>query len=159
MQYEPLAVEYADLLERVYALLIDGSIILLMVVVSFIVYFMGNSIAGSYTTSGLVGISVILVCVFSLLYFSYFESSEKQATPGKQAASIIVTDRHGRRISFMRAVARNLVKGLASVVSIIPIMASGKKQGVHDMMAGTLVVKKKNKSKELKRRTTTVTRK
>lgn len=151
MQYEPLSVEYADLLKRIYALLIDGSVILLMGAVSFIVYFIGNSI-GAYTTSDFVGISVILVCAFSLLYFSYFESSEKQATPGKQAAGIIVTDKHGQRISFMRAVARNLLKGLASVVSIIPIATSGKKQGVHDMMAGTLVVKKNEKIKPVTRR-------
>lgn len=150
MQYEPLAVEYAELLERIYALLVDGSIILLMGVVSFIVYFIGNSIAGSYTAPDFVGISVILVCVFSLLYFSYFESSERQATPGKQAAGIIVTDKHGQRISFMRAVARNILKGLASVVSIIPIATSGKKQGVHDMMAGTLVVVSKNEKKNIR---------
>lgn len=152
MQYEPLSVEYADLLERVYALLVDGSIILLMGVVSFIVYFIGNSIAGSYTTSEFAGMAVILVCVFSLLYFSYFESSERQATPGKQAAGIIVTNKQGQRISFMRAVARNLLKGLASVVSIIPIATSGKKQGVHDMIAGTVVVRKKKPSKKPKKR-------
>ncbi len=149
---EPLSVEYADLLGRAYALLIDGSILLLMLVISFIVYSVGNAI-GSYTASELAGISVILLCVFSFLYFPYFESSEKQATPGKEAAGIIVTDKHGRRISFARAVARNLLKWLASVVSIIPIAASGKKQGVHDMMAGTLVVVKK-KNEELRKKST-----
>ncbi len=116
-----------------------------MVVVSFIVYFIGNSIVGSYTASEFAGMAVILVCVFSLLYFSYFESSERQATPGKQAAGIIVTDKHGQRISFTRAIARNVLKGPASVVSIIPIVTGGKKQGVHDIMAGTLVVKKNEK--------------
>ncbi len=151
MQYEPLSVEYADLLGRTYALLIDGSIILLMWVVSFIVYFIGNSIVGPYTASEFAAMSVILVCAFSLLYFSYFESSEKQATPGKQAAGIIVTDKRGQRISFIRAVARNLLKGLASVVSIIPIMASGKKEGIHDMVTGTLVAVKKKTSEKPKK--------
>ncbi|MFX1561760.1 MAG: RDD family protein [Promethearchaeota archaeon] len=76
-------------------------------------------------------------------YFSAFESSGYQGTPGKMACNIIVTDIDGRRISFARAFARNLSKMFSDITLLIGyllIALTERKQGLHDMIAGTLVV-------------------
>ena len=73
------------------------------------------------------------------------ESSANQATVGKMALGIQVTDLQGNRISFGRALGRTLAKILSGLILLIGyIMAAftEKKQGLHDMIAGTLVVKK-----------------
>jgi ankyrin repeat protein/uncharacterized RDD family membrane protein YckC len=52
------------------------------------------------------------------LYFAYFESSKKQATPGKRYVGEIVTDRMGNRISFGRASLRYIIKSLPVLLMI-----------------------------------------
>ncbi|MFW9984627.1 MAG: RDD family protein [Candidatus Odinarchaeota archaeon] len=91
-------------------------------------------------------ISDFLLGIFtSLLYYSIFESSSHQATPGKMALGIIVTDIAGQRISFGRAVARDLSK-IISVLTLgigyLMIGFTDEKRGLHDYIAGTLVINK-----------------
>ncbi len=91
-------------------------------------------------------ISDFLLGIFtSLLYYSIFESSSYQATPGKMALGIIVTDIAGQRISFGRAVARDLSKILSVLTLGIGYLIIGfteEKRGLHDYIAGTLVINK-----------------
>lgn len=78
-----------------------------------------------------------------LLYFTIMESSSYQATFGKKLMNIKVTDMDGRKISFWRSVLRNLAKILSSMVYYLGYLMIGltrKKQGLHDMIAGCLVV-------------------
>ncbi len=80
------------------------------------------------------------------LYFAIMESSSKQATIGKQASGIIVTDYQGERISFARATGRYFAKQLSILIlgiGYLMVAFTKKKQGLHDMMAGCLVVGKK----------------
>lgn len=82
----------------------------------------------------------------SWLYFALMESSESQATLGKKAIGIIVTDLEGRRISFGRATGRYFAKTLINAINIVALInaimvgVTARKQGLHDMMASTLVV-------------------
>ncbi len=72
------------------------------------------------------------------------ESSEKQATLGKMAVGIKVIDMHGKRISFLHATGRNFAKIISVAICMIGylmIIFTEKKQGLHDMIAGTLVVR------------------
>ena len=84
--------------------------------------------------------------VQSLLTWAYFalcESSVMQATPGKLVMGIRVTDDEGRRISFLRATGRHFGKIISTFALCIGFMMAGwttRKQALHDMMAGTLVV-------------------
>lgn len=74
------------------------------------------------------------------------ESSAKQATLGKMAVGIVVTDMNGGRISFGNATGRffgKILSGLIIYVGFIMVAFTDKKQGLHDMMAGTLVVQKR----------------
>lgn len=80
------------------------------------------------------------------LYEAIMVSSTSQATLGKMAIGIIVTDEDGKRISFGRATARYFGKFLSGLILNIGYIMAGftqKKQALHDMIAETLVVKKR----------------
>jgi len=83
--------------------------------------------------------------IISLLYFSFMESSKYQASVGKLALGLIVTDMEGNRIDFGKALLRNIGKFVSAFILLIGyIMAAftDKKQALHDMIASTLVLKK-----------------
>ena len=88
---------------------------------------------------------IALVLIAHLLYFTFFESSKLQATPGKMLIGIIVTDLQGQRISFLRALGRNLGKVLSHMLLNIGFIMAGftaRRQALHDLLAETLVVMK-----------------
>lgn len=83
--------------------------------------------------------------VVSWLYYALSESSPKQATLGKQALGIVVTDLNGKRISFGKATGRYFGKYLSTITLFIGYLMAAftdKNQALHDIMAGTLVVKR-----------------
>ena len=79
------------------------------------------------------------------LYFAGMESSERQATFGKSVMSLRVANYEGKRISFGHATGRFFAKIVSGMVplAIGYIMAAftAKKQALHDLIAGTLVLK------------------
>ena len=79
------------------------------------------------------------------VYVMYFLSSEMMATPGKMAMGLIVTDGDGNRISAGTAATRWIGYFLSAIVLLIGFFMIGfteKKEGLHDKLAGTLVVYK-----------------
>jgi len=83
--------------------------------------------------------------VLNWLYYALLESSAWQATLGKKALGLEVTDMEGRRISFGRATGRFFAKIISSIILFIGFIMAGfteKKQALHDMIAGTLVIRK-----------------
>ncbi len=77
------------------------------------------------------------------IYGAAFESSAWQATPGKRAFRMRVTDLDGERISFLRATGRHFAKNL----SALPLFGgyflaafTQKRQTLHDMIAECFVV-------------------
>lgn len=92
---------------------------------------------------GLLLLVTLLGFVAQWLYFALFESSSLHATPGKLAMGIKVVDGAGHRISFGRATGRWFGKIVSGLILNIGYMMAGwteRKQALHDMMAGTLVV-------------------
>jgi uncharacterized RDD family membrane protein YckC len=91
-------------------------------------------------------IFVIISVLLQWLYFAYLESGEKQATWGKQAMGMYVTDMAGQRITFGRASGRFFAKIVSGLVPFFIgyIMAAftARKQALHDMIANTLVLKR-----------------
>ncbi len=87
----------------------------------------------------------LVLLVMNWLYYALQESGAAQATLGKRALHLLVTDRQGRRIGFGQATGRYFGKFI-SVFSIgIGFMMAGwtqRKQALHDMLADTLVVRK-----------------
>ena len=81
----------------------------------------------------------------SWLYFALMESSSKQGTLGKMALGIKVTDLDGNRISFGKATGRyfgKILSGMIMNIGFIMAAFTDKKQGLHDMLAKTLVLNK-----------------
>lgn len=79
------------------------------------------------------------------LYRALMESSSQQATLGKMAIGIKVTDIDGRRIGFWRATGRHFAQFLSSITLGIGFIMAGftkRRQALHDKLAGTLVVRK-----------------
>ena len=90
-------------------------------------------------------ISGLISWVVNLLYFSFMESSKFQATIGKLALGIKVTDLGGQKLDFFKALVRNISKIVSSFILLIGYIMAGfteKKQALHDMIAGTLVINK-----------------
>jgi len=91
------------------------------------------------------GVTFILLLFGSWLYEAFMESSSYQATVGKMIFGMKVTDLNGNRISFERATGRHFAKWLSGVIlgiGYIMVAFTERKQGLHDILAGTLVPRK-----------------
>jgi len=81
--------------------------------------------------------------VLNWLYFALMESSERQATLGKMALGLRVTNLDGGRISFGQGTGRYFGRILSAIILFIGyfmMLWDDKKQTLHDKMANTLVV-------------------
>jgi uncharacterized RDD family membrane protein YckC len=80
------------------------------------------------------------------LYHAYFESSSWQATPGKRVLSLYVTDLNGQPISFLHATGRHFSKIITGLIPLgLGYIMAGfteRRQALHDMIAGTLVLRR-----------------
>jgi uncharacterized RDD family membrane protein YckC len=141
-------VGYGGFWIRVVAAIIDA-IILRVVVAPVGMIFGGLGMAGMMSGiphAGLHilggGITIILLIFGSWLYEAFMESSSYQATLGKMIFGMKVTDLNGNRISFERATGRHFAKWLSTIIMCIGFIMVGltdRKQGLHDLLAGTLV--------------------
>lgn len=88
----------------------------------------------------------VAVTVMGFLYYTLFECSKWQATPGKLALRLRVTDVQGQGISLSRSATRNAVRLTNIVTGLIPFVCylavawTQRKQGLHDLLAHTLVL-------------------
>lgn len=87
---------------------------------------------------------VALALAGQWLYEALLTSSSWQATIGKRVLRLKVVDEAGNRISFARATGRFFAKFLSSMffcIGFLMIAFTQRKSGLHDMIAGTLVVR------------------
>src|SRR5262249_20754024 len=94
----------------------------------------------------------LLPPLVALLYSTILESSSLQATIGKLAVGIKVTDLRGERIGFGQALGRALAHLISNFTFFIGYVVCGftpKRQTLHDLIAGTLVVRKKFEPEEV----------
>ena len=86
----------------------------------------------------------IIGIILNWLYFACMESSRCQATLGKMALGIKVTDALGNRLTFGHATGRHFAKILAAIPLGIGFMMAGltdRKQALHDIIASTFVIR------------------
>ena len=103
------------------------------------------SIFGGKQLGAVFGLKFTGSILIHWLYWAGLESSGYQATLGKMALGLIVTDLKGEPIAFGRATGRYFGKFISALLLGIGFLMAGwteKKQALHDIMAGTLVVKK-----------------
>ena len=136
------ALMYAGFWQRFLAFVIDGLLIafvsVLVYVVTLVLFF---SVFSSY-----IQIEQWIVFILTILYFALMESSSHQGTIGKILVGLKVTDLNGNRISFGRALGRyfgKIISTLIIFIGYLMIAFTEKEQGLHDIIAGTLVVKSK----------------
>jgi uncharacterized RDD family membrane protein YckC len=164
MQHQPASLaqgpKYAGFWIRALAALIDCVLLLaasfvIMIIVFIATGFLGVATSGSWANGGhairaesaypvVITVSLLLSFAFCWLWLTVAESSGWQATVGKRLLGLKVTDETGSRISFGRANGRFFAKMLSSLGScagFIMVAFTAKRQGLHDKMAHTLVVK------------------
>ena len=95
---------YAGFWKRFAALLIDSIVV---------------SVASGLISAATVGVGSVSIFVLPWLYEALMLSSEKQATLGKMALGIAVTDLSGGRISFGRATGRHFDGVLEEVFDLV----------------------------------------
>ncbi|NET45602.1 type IV pilin-like G/H family protein [Okeania sp. SIO2B3] len=133
--------EYGGFWNRFAAAFIDG--VILSIGGSLLGGLLGvfYGLAGGTSEDASV-LGFFLSIIWNWLYYAIMESSAKQATLGKMAIGLVVTDQNDNRLTFGRATARYFAKWLSSILLMIGyIMAAftKKKQALHDMIAGTVV--------------------
>ncbi len=123
---------------RLVAAIIDG-----MIAQSFLIVL---SAGLAFTLKGDIPSWIpFLLWIVTALYFIGMEASAKQATIGKMIAGVRVTDANGARISFLRSLGRYGMKVVSAMFPPIFLMIAftDRKRALHDMVAGTLVIKYK----------------
>jgi uncharacterized RDD family membrane protein YckC len=148
---------YGGFWKRVGAYLIDGLILLIPMILVGYAMGMGPAeekmnAAMAAGTSSLLALSQFQDDIFparmvwlamSWIYFACFEASTWQATPGKRALGMIVTDLDGRRIGFGRASGRffgKLLSGFILMIGYLMVAFTARSQALHDLIASTLVI-------------------
>lgn len=134
----------AGFMKRAVAIFIDAFLLtIIMFIVMFVLgMFVGGMISDPENVAKASNFGMLLNVVVVWLYFAMQESSEEQATLGKRVMRIYVTNKEGSRLSFPQATIRYFSKYLSSILMIGFIMAAftKNKQGLHDLIADTLVV-------------------
>jgi len=146
--YQPDTVQYAGFWWRFLAYLIDSMISAcvffpLGVILGVAIVASGQDPASAPMLAARLGLNGVSILA-AWLYFALCESSSWQATVGKKVLGLRVTDLNRNRISFGQATGRHFAKILSALIlfiGFIMIAFSDQKQGLHDTIAGTLVLK------------------
>jgi uncharacterized RDD family membrane protein YckC/Tfp pilus assembly major pilin PilA len=136
---------HAGFWRRFVALFIDGLVLAVPLVV--LAGVLGVALAASGSSSGDEGLLVVLfyLGMFAVrgTYFAAMHASAWQATLGKLAVGIKVTDDRGGRLTFGHALGRWLAAGLSHLVFEVGFLMAAfteRKRALHDLVAGTQVV-------------------
>lgn len=142
--------QYGGFWRRFVAYIIDAIVLYIVAIPIFMIAGVGNMMSMDPAAQPEIGagfwIAYLAVIVINWLYFALLESSGKQATLGKMALGMVVTDLDGNRISFGKATGRffgKLLSGLILLIGYIMAAFTERKQALHDMLAGTLVLKRR----------------
>ncbi|HEO72618.1 MAG TPA: hypothetical protein ENN80_15275 [Candidatus Hydrogenedentes bacterium] len=135
---------YAGFWLRFIAAFIDGLVLVIpsILLMAFLGVFLHAAGANPETFAALLQVGTLVV---GWLYYAGMESSGLCATIGKRAMGIAVTDVYGNPITFAKASGRfwgKLVSAMMLYVGFLMAAFTSKKQALHDMMAGCLVVRR-----------------
>lgn len=135
---------YASFSDRFAANQIDGFVSFVLLILAFFVtsYYM----LPYYPITKEFIIEVMVYCMIFTPwpYFALMHSSRLQATIGKKTVGIKITDMHGERIGFLRATLRYFCLWLFFPFFFTFFMTP-RRQMLHDLICGTVVVRRKIK--------------
>jgi uncharacterized RDD family membrane protein YckC len=136
---------YAGFWKRVAAAIIDAIVTMTGGFAIGFVFGIVMVAGGTNDPAVLEGMGNILGIILSWGYYAVMESSPTQGTLGKMALGIKVTDLEGNKVGFGQATGRHfgkIISALLLLIGFFMVAFTKKKQGLHDMMAGCLVVNK-----------------
>lgn len=145
-------VVYAGFWKRTAAYLIDSFVLMVVIGILGAVFGVlgvlsmaskGDPSAFSTGSLAFIGLFYVLEIVVMAGYFAVMHASGSQATLGKMAVGIKVTDENGQRIGIARGIGRffaTIVSSLILLVGYLMAAFTDRKRALHDMIAGTLVV-------------------
>lgn len=137
--------EYVGLWIRFAAMLVDVIILVAAVVVLMIPLYSAMSSNNTIAQTLSVALFLVLRITVPWLYFALMESSANQGTLGKMALGVKVVDQFNQRVTFGRATGRffgKILSGAVCYIGFIMAAFTQNHQALHDIIAGTYVVKK-----------------
>jgi uncharacterized RDD family membrane protein YckC/DNA-directed RNA polymerase subunit M/transcription elongation factor TFIIS len=137
------SVRYAGFWIRLCAAFIDMVVMIIPVSLVSVLYRAATPVYDEFEFFIVSVMDLFINAVIWWIYHAVLESSAWQGTVGKKTLGLKVTNLYGNRISFGHAAGRYFAKFLSCTVLFIGYLMVGwtaKKQGLHDMLAGTLVV-------------------
>lgn len=141
-----LSYALAGLGERLLAQLIDSFILLVLsslVIALYLTFGIGEGDFEELLQDGVV-ISLLQIAT-SALYYIYFLTRHNGQTPGKAALGIRIVKLNGAQLTAWDAILRNIIgyylSGLFFVLGYLWALWDERRQGWHDKLAGTVVIK------------------
>ena len=129
-------VQYAGFWVRLVAYVIDS--VIFAVILGLVFFFIGR-------VDEITEMLINLLGLFAwALYLIIMHASSWQATVGKRILGIKVVDEYGDRISLSRSTGRFFSEFLSTILLMIGYLMIGfhrHKRGLHDIIAGTFVIK------------------
>jgi uncharacterized RDD family membrane protein YckC len=116
-----------------------------VVMIVLVIYKLVSTAKGVDTGTVILAFLPLTITFLASFYFAVMESSPLQGTVGKKVLGLYVSDIDGRRLTLGRAIGRTLAKFLSSMTLGIGYIMCGftrKKQALHDMIAGCLVLRR-----------------
>ncbi len=140
---------YAGFWIRVGAYLLDQVILTIAGFVGIFVFGLAIGLIAGPTAAGegalgAIALWIVMWVAAPWLYSAFFEAGPRQATLGKQAVRLKVTDLDGNRISFGRASGRYFAEWVTALtfgIGYAMTAFTARRQSLHDLIAGTLVVR------------------
>ncbi len=141
---------------RVLAFMIDNFIVRILIIpvivagLAFSSAYKMDGISDKWTDIFLYAMKVnseVLVVLYLIVWIAYsslMESSRMQGTIGKWFMRYKVCNTDFNRISFKKALLRNTLKlvSMVSIVGVLIIDITPKRQGLHDLIVGTRLVRR-----------------
>ncbi len=126
-------VRYSGFWIRLFAYIIDTIVTLIPIAAVAVVFEKNESLVA------------LLTLVIAWLYTALLTSSSWRATVGKKVLGLVIVDEYGERLSFGRASGRflgEIISMLTCGIGYLMIAFTAHKQGLHDKIAKTFVIKK-----------------
>jgi uncharacterized RDD family membrane protein YckC len=139
----------ADPSSRVVAYIIDWIILIVIIsVVDVVVSLLLGLVNLTNTNTGNTFLLLVNIAI-QAYYYIYFLVGKDGQTPGKRMTNIRIVRKDGQPLTGSDAVLRNIIGyflcGLTFMIGFLWVMVDKDRQGLHDKIANTLVVKAERK--------------
>jgi uncharacterized RDD family membrane protein YckC len=146
--YMPTRSSLASFWWRLLAYFIDYIIIIIIAVVIATIYytviaFLTHDVQAAEQSESALNLLGIVVMI---LYHAVFEATNLRGSIGKMVCKLSVVDVNGKRLGFGKALARNagkLLSGLILGLGFLNILWDNRRQGWHDELAKTYVIRRR----------------